>query len=58
MNQQQATTQEKSTFTPPRAWLEVRHPVTNSLVAKYCHETNQLEVVDRGKRGIITLPNK
>lgn len=45
----------KATPTPPRTWCEVRHPITGSLVAKYCAETKQLEVVDRGKRGIIQL---
>ena len=55
MNQTPPQTAVKNNPPRPRTWEELRHPVTNALIAKYCHETNQLEVIDRGKRGIITL---
>jgi hypothetical protein len=46
-----------------RHWIELRHPVTNRLIGKYCPQTMQLEVIDKGRdktpqRGLITLPNK
>jgi len=47
--------------TTARHWVEVRHPVTNRLIGKFCPQTRQLEVIDKGRdgvkeRGLITLP--
>ena len=39
-----------------RTWVELRHPETKKLMGKYCAQTQQIEVVDRGKRAVIELP--
>jgi len=39
-----------------RMWVELRHPETGKLVGKFCPQTQQIEIVDRGKRAVIELP--
>jgi len=39
-----------------REWHELRHPKTGRFIGKYCPQTMQLLVVQRGERAVIDLP--
>ncbi len=37
-------------------WKEIRNPNTGRLIGKYCPQTHQFEVVERGQRAVVKLP--
>lgn len=37
-------------------WKEVRNPTTGRLLCKYCPQTHQIEVVERGRQIVVQLP--
>lgn len=48
-------TNTKISSEPPQ-WVELRHPKTNRFIGKYCPQSHQLLVIERGQRGLIELP--
>jgi hypothetical protein len=37
-------------------WVEIRHPITNALICRYCPQRHVIEAVDRKQRAEIELP--